>query len=157
MKFTFPSLLLLFLVSTLSFAQDITCGFNDNEISQEIMNQLPQFIKERKARKQAIDDFYMCRVVVDVDYQTFKKYNGDTLFIKNEVANMIQKTSEIYENEIGTKLVLTYVNIWKEEAKDPYNNVTDIFVMLTNLRNAYTNTPLSRIPNDLVMYLNSKS
>ncbi len=156
MKFTFPSLLFLFLVSTLSFAQDITCGFDDNEISQEIMNQLPQFIKERKARKQAVDDFYMCRVVVDVDYQTFKKYNGDTLFIKNEVAAMIQKTSEIYENEIGTKLVLTYVNIWKEEAKDPYNNVGDIFVMLTNLRNAYTNTSLSRIPSDVVMYLNSK-
>jgi hypothetical protein len=156
MKFTFPALLLLFLVSTFSLAQNITCGFDDNEISQEIMKQLPQFIKERKARKQAIDDFYMCRVVVDVDYQTFKKYNGDTLFIKNEVANMIQKTSEIYENEIGTKLVLTYVNIWKEEAKDPYNNVTDIFVMLTNLRNTYTNTSLSRIPNDLVMYLNSK-
>ena len=52
--------------------------------------------------------------------------------------------------------MLTYVNIWKEEAKDPYNNVTDIFTMLTNLRNAYTNTSLSRIPNDLVMYLNSK-
>lgn len=156
MKFTFPAFLLLFLVSTFSFAQDTTCGFDDIEISQDIMKQLPQFIKERKAYKQAIDDFYMCRVVVDVDYQTFKKYNGDTLFIKNEVAAMIQKTSEIYENEIGTKLVLTYVNIWKEEAKDPYNNVTDIFVMLTNLRNAYTNISLSRIPNDLVMYLNSK-
>jgi hypothetical protein len=153
MKFTFPAFLLLFLVSTIAFAQDTTCGFDDNEISQDIMKQLPQFIKERKAYKQAIDDFYMCRVVVDVDYQTFKKYNGDTLFIKNEVAAMIQKTSEIYENEIGTKLVLTYVNIWKEEAKDPYNNVTDIFVMLTNLRNAYTNTSLSRIPNDLVMYM----
>ena len=97
MKFRFPSLIFLFLISTLSFAQDITCGFNDNEISQEIMNQLPQFIKERKARKQAIDDFYMCRVVIDVDYQTFKKYNGDTLFIKNEVASIIQKTSKIYE------------------------------------------------------------
>ncbi len=156
MKFTFPSLLFLFLLSTLSFAQDITCGFDDNEISQDIMKQLPQFIKERKARKQAIDDFYMCRVVVDIDYQTFKKYNGDTLFIKNEVAAMIQKTSEIYENEIGTKLVLTYINIWKEEAKDPYNNVSDIFVMLTNLRNAYTNTSLSKIPSDVVMYLNSK-
>lgn len=156
MKFTFSSLLFLFLTSTLSFAQDITCGFDDNEISQKIMNQLPQFIKERKARQQAIDDFYMCRVVIDVDYQTFKKYNGDTLFIKNEVAAMIQKTSEIYENEINTKLVLTYVNIWKEESKDPYNNVSDIFTMLTNLRNAYTNTSLSKIPSDVVMYLNSK-
>lgn len=156
MKFTFPAFLFLFLVSTFSFAQGVTCGFDDNEISQEVMKQLPQFIKERNVRKQAIDDFYMCRVVVDVDYQTFKKYNGDTLFIKNEVAAMIQKTSKIYENEIGTKLVLTYVNIWKEEAKDPYNNVTDIFTMLTNLRNTYTNTSLSRIPNDLVMYLNSK-
>ena len=83
MKFTFPVFLLLFLVSTFSFAQNIICGFDDNEISQDIMKQLPQFIKERKAYKQAIDDFYMCRVVVDVDYQTFKKYNGDTLFIKN--------------------------------------------------------------------------
>ncbi|GGD54851.1 hypothetical protein GCM10011514_18780 [Emticicia aquatilis] len=156
MKFRFPSLLFLFLVSTLSFAQDITCGFNDNEISQEIMKQLPQFIKERKTRQQAIDDFYLCKVVVDVDYQTFKKYNGDTLFIKNEVATIIQKASEIYENEIATKLVLTYVNIWKEEAKDPYNNVTDIFTMLTNLRNVYTNTSLSKIPSDVVMYLNSK-
>ena len=156
MKFRFPSLLFLFLVSTLSFAQNIICGFDDNEISVESMQQLPQFIKERKARKQAIDDFYMCRVVVDVDYQTFLKYNGDTLFIKNEVAAMIQKTSKIYENEINTKLVLTHVNIWKEASKDPYNNVTDIFTMLTNLRNSYTNSALSRIPSDVVMYLNSK-
>lgn len=156
MKFRFPSLLFLFFVSTFSFAQDINCGFDDNEISTEVLNQLPQFIKERKARKQAIDDFYMCRVVVDVDYQTFLKYNGDTLFIKNEVAAMIQKTSEIYENEINTKLVLTHVNIWKEAAKDPYNNITDIFTMLTNLRNSYTNSALSRIPSDVVMYLNSK-
>ena len=156
MKPTFSLLLLLLLCSTFVIAQNPTCGFDDNEISAESMKQLPQYMAERKARQQAIDDFYICRVVVDVDYQTFKKYNGDTLFIKNEVATMIQKTSEIYENEINTKLVLTYVNIWKEEAKDPYNNVSDIFVMLTNLRSTYTNTSLSRIPNDIVMYLNSK-
>lgn len=156
MKFIFTTLLSLFLFVTTSTAQNIICGFDDNEISAESMQQLPQFIKERKARKQAIDDFYMCRVVVDVDYQTFLKYNGDTLFIKNEVAAIIQKTSKVYENEINTKLVLTHVNIWKEAAKDPYNNVTDIFVMLTNLRNSYTNSSLSRIPSDVVMYLNSK-
>lgn len=156
MKFIFTTLLSLLLFVNISTAQNIICGFDDNEISAESMQQLPQFIKERKARKQAIDDFYMCRVVVDVDYQTFLKYKGDTLFIKNEVAAMIQKTSEIYENEINTKLVLTHVNIWKEASKDPYNNVTDIFVMLTNLRNSYTNSSLSRIPSDIVMYLNSK-
>jgi len=59
MKFTFHTFLFLFLVSTFSFAQDVTCGFDDNEISQEVMKQLPQFIKESKARKQAIDDFVL--------------------------------------------------------------------------------------------------
>lgn len=154
-------LLLLLFISSVSFAQqtNFTCGVSDDNLPHETIEQLknlPQIIAQNKLRAKAIDDFYICRVAVDIDFQTFSKYGGDTLIIKNEVANMIQKTSKIYEKEISTKLVLVNVNIWKEQSKDPYNNISDIFQLLDKLRNTYSSSALSRIQADVVMYLPSK-
>ena len=158
------TLLLLLISFQISFAQNqtFTCGVNDEELSAETlqaMKQLPEWIKERKLRKAAINDFYFCRLIVDIDYETFKKYNGDTLYIKNEVALMIQKVSKIYEKEIQTKIILTNVNIWKEQSKDPYAGINDIFTLLDKLKSIYgnNNSPLSKIPSDVIMYLPTKS
>lgn len=155
-----------YLVFTLLFFAQIvaaqqtpfTCGVSDDDISPETiatMKNLTNLINERKQRVKAIDDFYICRVAVDIDYATFNKYKGDTLYIKNEVAEMIQKASKIYEKEISTKLVLVNVNFWKEQAKDPYYNISDIFQMLDKLRSSYSSSPLSRIAADVVMFLPS--
>jgi hypothetical protein len=156
----------LFILLTLCYhfalAQEsnVLCASTDNDLTKEdleTLRNLPQILKDRQVRKRAIDDFFFCRVVVDVDFETFKRYAGDTIRIKDEVATMIQKTSKIYEKEIQTKLVLTHVNIWKTQASDPYTGVFDINAMLTLLRNTYTsNSTLSKIPSDVVMYLVSK-
>lgn len=154
---------LSYLCFQISFAQNqtFTCGVNDEELSlqtQQAMKELPEWIKERKLRKTAINDFYFCRLIVDIDYDTFKKYNGDTLYIKNEVALMVQKVSKIYEKEIQTKIILTNVNIWKEQSKDPYAGITDIFKLLDRLMSVYSNnSSLSKIPSDVIMYLPTKS
>jgi hypothetical protein len=156
-------ILLFILLYNSSFAQENNslCGSTDADLTKEdleTLRNLPQIIQAQKARKPSNDDFYFCRVVVDIDYETVKRYNGDTVRIKDDVAIMIQKTSQIYEREIKTKLVLTYVNIWKTQATDPYTNTSDINAMLTILRNAYTsNAVLSKIPSDVVMYLPSKN
>ncbi len=147
----------VFIANVYGQEQAVVCGFDDNEIPIESLQSLRGILDKSKLRPASTNDFYFCRVIVDVDYQTFLKYNGDTLFIKNEVANMIQRVSKIYENEINTKLVLVYTNIWKEASKDPYNNISNISTMLNNLRAVYaSNTSLSRISSDVVMYLNSK-
>lgn len=142
-------------------SQEFVCGTNDDELSaaaKQIMDELPELIKQRKLKKSAIDDFYFCRLIVDIDSDTYKKYNNDTILIKNEVALMVQKASKIFENEIQTKLVLTYVNIWKDPSTDPYAGLSDIFKLLDKVRGNFSNnTALSKIPNDLVMYLPTKS
>ena len=154
-------LLLLFSLQTV-FAQNqpFTCGVNDDELSAQTlqaMKQVPEWIKERKLRKAAIDDFYFCRLAIEIDYETFKKYNGDTLYIKNEVALMVQKVSKIYEKEIQTKLILTNINIWNEQAKDPYSGISDIFVLLDKVKIIYTSNPvLMKVPSDIIMYLPTK-
>ena len=154
---------LSFFIFQASFAQNqvFTCGTDDAELSaaaQQTMKELPELIKQRKLKKAAIDDFYFCRIVVDIDSDTYKKYNNDTVYIRNEVALMVQKASKIYEKEIQTKLVLTYINIWKDPSTDPYAGLSDISKLLDKVRTSYSNnTGLSKIPSDIVMYLPTKS
>ncbi|MBP6386871.1 MAG: hypothetical protein KA327_09665, partial [Pseudarcicella sp.] len=156
-------LITLFSLIQLSlFAQKntFTCGFDDASISAETLHDMQNIgrqLSAKASRKNAITDFNFCRVAVDIDFDTYSKYRGDTLYIKNEVAEMINKISKIYEREILTKLVVVHVNIRKTKESDPYDGLLVVSELNKVLKKEYsTGGSMAWLPCDIATYLNTK-
>ncbi|MEA5141112.1 M12 family metallo-peptidase [Arcicella rigui] len=160
-------LLLLLCINTFfSFAQDqhqsFSCGVNDAVLSKEILEQMkmaPIWLKQRASARVATQELYFCRMAVEIDSDTYEQFNRDTTFIKYEVYKQIERVSKIYENEINTQLVVTYIHIWKDPTQDPYRGVNNILNLLYTLSDTWENNnalkPLSS-RYDKVMYMVSK-
>lgn len=159
-------LLLLYINTFFPFAQDqhqsFSCGVNDAVLSKEILEQMkmaPIWLKQRASARVATKELYICRMAIEIDSDTYEQFNRDTTFIKYEVYKQIERISKIYEKEINTQLVVTYIHIWKDATQDPYRGVKDIFKMLDIVDNTWENNnalkPLSS-RYDKVMYMVSK-
>lgn len=156
--------LILFLsvfTSSVLFAQNqrFVCGFNDNALSEETlkaMRMAPTWLAEKQTRK-ATDELYVCRLGIDIDSDTYNFFNKDTVFIKFELLKMIEKVSSIYEAEINTQLLVTHINIRKDETTDPYKGISDIFRLINILQNNWLEAPFDKLPVDKVMYLPTKA
>lgn len=162
MKRIYSLILLLSLFTKLSlFAQNqrFVCGFNDNALSEKTikaMRMAPTWLAEKQTRK-AADELYVCRLGIDIDSDTYNFFNKDTVFIKYELLKMIEKVSSIYETEINTQLLVTHINIRKDETSDPYRGVSDIFKLINILQNNWSKSPFDKLPVDKVMYLPTKA
>src|SRR6218665_2605204 len=162
MKRIYSLILLLSLFLNLSVCaqnQDFSCGVKDTVLPDSIikaMQMSPVWLAEKQSRK-AANDFYVCRIGIDIDSATYNFFNKDTVFIKYELLKMIERVSKIYEAEINTQLVVSYINIWKDERTDPYKGKNDIFVLVSTLYNKWSALPYRSLPVDKVMYLPTKS
>jgi hypothetical protein len=138
--------------------QPFICGFNDNALSEKTlkaMKMAPTWLAEKKARKNA-NELYVCRIAIDIDSDTYNYFDKDTARIRYEVLKTVERVSKIYEAEINTQLVVTYINIWKDSKTDPYFGTSDIFQLLSIVFERWYNVPLRNTPFDKVMYLPSK-
>lgn len=149
-------------LNNLLFAQNqnFICGVNDNILPDSIlkaMQMTPKWLAERQSRKNATDDLYVCRIGIDIDSDTYIFFNKDTVLIKYELLKMIERVSKIYEAEINTQLVVTYINIWKDEKTDPYKGESDVFVLGSTLYNNWTSSSYKTLPVDKAIYLPTKS
>ncbi len=157
-------LLCLPLVQTLAQenTRTMACGVNDAVVPAEILEQMqkaPQWMKSRANARIDASQRYICRIAIDIDSDTYALFNQDTTLIKYEAYKQIERISKIYEKEINTQLVVTYINIWKDSAKDPYKGVSDIFKMLGLVADTWANNAnLKAVRNqyDKVMYLVTK-
>ncbi len=161
MKRIFSLILLLSLFVNLSlFAQKqgMSCGVKDDNLPEstlQAMRMAPVWLAEKKNRK-AGNDLYVCRIGIDIDSDTYNFFEKDTARIKYEVLKTIEQVSKIYEAEINTQLVITHINIWKNQKTDPYYGIIDIFELLDKTYNIWTQVPFKNLPLDKVMYLPTK-
>ena len=152
----------LFLISFQSlFAQkqEISCGVNDSNLSENTIKAMlmtPLWLKQKQVRK-AAKEFYVCRIAVDVDSDTYNYFGKDSIYIKHEVLKKIERVSKIYEAEINTQLVVTYLKIWKDAATDPYKISQERSGLLNDVSKLWNLTPYSTFPIDKAMLLSVKS
>lgn len=127
-----------------AFAQQaqVSCGTSDEALPKAVLDkmaQAPLLLQQQNARL-AAGEMYICRIAIDIDYQTYLKYDGDTNLITRKVMEDIQKVSEVYEREINTRMVVSNVRIFKNAGTDPYGETDNIFSLLSILTNMPTAT-----------------
>jgi hypothetical protein len=155
------ALLLMLITLQASFAQkqEISCGVSDSNLSETTINAMrmaPQWLKQKQARK-AANELYICRLGIDIDSDTYNYLGKDTILIKYEVLKRIERVSKIYEAEINTQLVVTYLKIWTNPATDPYKASQGKFALLDELSRIWSSSPYNTLPVDKAMVLSIKS
>jgi hypothetical protein len=155
------TLLLILITFHASFAQkqEISCGVDDSHLSESTINAMrmaPQWLKQKQARR-AATEMYICRLGIDIDYDTYNSLGKDTTFIKHEVLKRIERVSKIYEAEINTQFVVTYLKIWTNPETDPYKKSQDMFALLGDVERLWTSSPYNTLPVDKAMVLSVKS
>jgi Metallo-peptidase family M12/Secretion system C-terminal sorting domain len=158
-KNLFTTLLFSFSL-TFSFAQKqpFSCGVNDSNLSESTINAMrmaPQWLKQKQARKSA-NELYICRIGVDIDSDTYNSFGRDTTLIKYEVLKRIERISKVYEAEINTQLVVTYIKIWTNPDTDPYKKSQDSFAHLYDIERLWSSSPYNTLPVDKAMLLSTK-
>lgn len=138
------------------FSQDSTnvfsCGFDESELDGSLLKNI-----DTRNFKVSQDGFYIARIAIDVDYDTYQYFNFNEELIRFELNKMIQKVSMLYEKEINTKLIVSEVHIWKSENEDPYRNEFDIYRMLSLLRENVLEKSIFSLDFDFYMYLPTKN
>jgi hypothetical protein len=130
--------LLIFLLSYGTvFSQEkvFVCGTKDDDAPQEVkqlMSRLPEIMERQNART-AAGELRICRITVDIDSDTYVKYERDTAAIIQKVTENIEKASKFYEREVNIRLVITSIRIFKDGGPDPYAGETDMFTLYSIL------------------------
>ncbi len=171
MKHTLRILLLFALNFSAIYAQKPTeraliCGTNEGGLSQEsldIIKNAQNYLTKKKASRNAASSKRVCRIAVEVDYDTYEKYHKDTLLVKREVYRQVKIASEIYENSTNIRLIVTLIKIRTSPELDPYYGIKHALVLLFKLSEIWTNTNTTpefinlRSQYDKVIYLSTKT
>lgn len=132
-----PLIVYLLLFAPFLFAQQTqeapTCGVNDAQMSTEVLSRVrnaKNFIKASKALRTIQTGTWICRLAIEIDSETFEKFERDSAFVKREVINTVAQVSKMYEKELNVRLVPTVIHIWKDAATDPYRGKRNIYDLL---------------------------
>ncbi|WP_138478466.1 M12 family metallo-peptidase [Dyadobacter bucti] len=141
--FTLLKLVVLSLfIGSASYAQkeSFTCGTIDGDRPAEVaekLQKLPQLLAKYRARTSA-PETRVCRIAVDIDSETYIKYDRDTSSIISAIYRSVERASAFFGAEIGVKLVITQIRVFKDSEPDPYagqNNIFALFNILINRNN----------------------
>lgn len=154
-------LFLLFFLSQNLLAQQkqIPCGVNESVLPEstiKAMQMTPFWLQQKQARKSA-EEFYVCRIAVEIDSDTYLLFKKDSTLIKREVIKVIERVSKIYEAEINTQLLVSFINIRKDSLTDPYRGVNNIYTLFSILKKEENNGVLKNVSFDHAMYLPTKA
>lgn len=147
-------ILLLSCGSAFSQEKPIVCGTKSSDAPQEAMrliSELPAIMAKQNARTTA-GETTICRISVDIDSDTYVKYERDTAAIIYKVIENIGKASKFFEREANIRIVVTSIRIFKDGGPDPYAGHSDIF----NLLNILVNRNISDFNFDKRIYLYTK-
>ena len=97
-----------------------------------MMSQLPAIMARQNTRA-AAGEMRICRVAVEIDSDTYVKYERDTAAIIQTVISNVEKCSKFYEREANFRMMVTSIRIFKDTEPNPYANAYDVHTMLTIL------------------------
>ncbi|WP_439559449.1 M12 family metallo-peptidase [Dyadobacter sp.] len=127
MKPHFTSKLLLFILLSFStkllVAQQLPqgCATNDS-LSGARLQKYAARTDLTRARTSAGERLEY-RLGIDINFDTYRIYNGDKERLIKEANRFIQAASDIFEREINVKLTISYIHIW--DKPEPYVFTTD--------------------------------
>ncbi|MEO6285708.1 MAG: M12 family metallo-peptidase [Dyadobacter sp.] len=144
----FKYLLILLLSCGSAFGQEkpFACGTKDHDAPQEVMrmiSRLPAIMAQQNARTN-IGETRICRIAVDIDSDTYVKYERDTVAIIQKVIENIEKASKFFERETNIRLMVTSIRIFKDGGPDPYAAQNDIYALLNILASSGTNSTFDK-------------
>ncbi len=95
-----------------------------------------------------------CDIAVDCDYELYSiKFGGDLTATTNYVLTVMGVASAIYERDINTTLMVSYLNVWTT-ATDPYSSTTTS-AQLPQFRN-FWNANRGTVSRDLAHLLSGR-
>ena len=103
-------------------------------------------------RKSAESTFFVCKIGVDIDAETYISHDRDSLLIHREVLRTLDIANPFLKRDAGIVLELVYVHIQKEIETDPYHG-QDGYMRFFRLS---TNWPEARLKEkglDVIMHL----
>ena len=139
MRFLYLTLsLLLSLSAAIAQQKPAVGGTSDDALPRDIvekMSRLPAIMQQQKARA-AVGEMNICRIAVEIDYQTYIKFEKDTNAIYKRVLENMRTVSQVYEKEINTRMVVTGIRIFKNQETDPFAASNNIFTLQNILKNS---------------------
>ncbi|GAB4044638.1 hypothetical protein GCM10028774_64740 [Spirosoma jeollabukense] len=102
------------------------------------MGQLPRLIANQQARK-AAGERNTCRLAIEIDSDTYLKFEKDTNRIRSYVLQKIDTVSKVFERETNTQLVVVAIHIWKDTEPDPYRGESSMYTLFSIFYNAWNN------------------
>lgn len=156
MHMRFFYIVLVMLLSPRTFAQQrpVSCGTSDENLPREILDRmarLPELLESQRNRTSA-GEMRICRVGIEIDYQTYLQFDGDTNLITRKVYQDIAKVSEVYEKEINTRVVVAGIRFWKDANTDPFRVTDNTYSLISIL----LNLPVPDFESDKRIYLYTK-
>ncbi len=148
---------LLFLLTTTFAQKPLTCGVDDSRLPDStirLMGQLPRLIANQQARK-AAGERNTCRLAIEIDSDTYLKFEKDTNRIRSYVLQKIDTVSKVFERESNTQLVVVAIHIWKDTEPDPYRGESSMYTLFSTFYNT-GNNQFKYLSYDKRLYLVSK-
>ncbi|MBA4850653.1 M12 family metallo-peptidase [Emticicia sp. BO119] len=129
MKKIFLVLSLLFVFSTLTAQKslpDRSCNVNDTQITDEIQ-QIMQRLHLRKSSNIRVSELprLECLVAVSVDKEMYDYYKRDRNAIRNQVYEIFDRVSKIYEKDANIKMTVSDIDIWEDRYYTTIGNFND--------------------------------
>jgi hypothetical protein len=162
-----PLIVYLLLFAPFLFAQQTqetpTCGVNDSQMSADALSRVrnaQKFILSSKASRTTQSGPWICRLAIEIDSETFEKFDSDSVYIKREVLNAISQVSKVYEKEMNVRLVPTVIHIWKDAQGDPYRgnrNIYDLLGLFNSTWNYQDEFKAIAYQFDKALFITSKS
>lgn len=142
------------------------CGTDDSKMSTStlaLVQNAQKYIESKKSSRMAANITRVARIAIEIDYDTYQSYKGDTNLLKKDAIRQMSMVSKVFEQEMNIRLVVSYINIWTNAKDDPYYNTNNIFEMLSRVNNVWNSSSSSpkfvqlRSQYDKVMYITTKN
>lgn len=142
-----------FVVATVN-SRDATskqfCHTSDLDVPTRVLEAMNESIGKTMERVQA-NDTLVLEVAVEADYQVFTGMNSSVETATAYIAQLFSVASQVYERDLQTKLVLSYVRVWSV-ANDPYSDQAMVFSLIDPFK-AYYRANMDTVKRDIAVLL----
>ncbi|MBK6290750.1 MAG: hypothetical protein IPF59_03190 [Ignavibacteria bacterium] len=126
------------------------CHTADLDVPSHVLNAMNESIGKSMERVQA-NDTLVVEVAVEADYQVFTGMNSSVETATAYIAQLFSVASQVYERDLQTKLVLSYVRVWSV-ANDPYSDQAMVFSLIDPFK-AYYRANMDTVKRDIAVLL----
>ena len=125
---------ILFQESLRKVHNEIKCGSETTEISEEVRRVVQQYMAKGD---NMTSNFLKAKIAIDVDFTTYNIYGANTTTAANWALSLMSAVSAVYVKEINCFLEVSYIRVWT--VQDPYTSNSGS-TLLNQFRQEWINT-----------------